>query len=208
MTTLLHIDSSPLYGRSISRELSKAFVERWKSAHPDSNVIERDLYATPISPVDAKWVDAAFTPQEHRTPEQKIALTLSDTLLAELEQADDYLIGVPMHNLGVPAALKLWIDQIVRVGKTFAYVDGARKGLLLNKRVTFVVASGGIYDAQAQTASFDFVEPYLRTIFAFVGVVDSTFIRAGGAAVLNHGGDRNAFLAPHLEAVQAHALRE
>jgi FMN-dependent NADH-azoreductase len=206
MTTLLHIDSSPLYGRSISRELSLAFVEQWKSVHPDGKVIERDLYATVISPVDEKWVSAAFAPEEHRTPEQKTALEPSDTLLAELEQANEYIIGLPMHNLGVPAALKLWIDQIVRVGKTFAYVDGAPQGLLINKRATFVVASGGIYDAQTQMVSFDFVEPYLRTIFAFLGVTDSKFIRAGGAAALNHGADRNAFLAPHLKAVRAHAL--
>ena len=108
-----------------------------------------------------------------------------------------------MHNFGVPSALKLWIDQIARAGKTFAYEDGKPKGLLLGKKATFIVATGGIYDAQTQMASLNFVEPYLRSIFGFLGVTDVTFLTAGGTMGLNYGQDRSAFLAPHLQAVQA-----
>ena len=121
MPTLLHIDSSPLYGRSVSRQLTGAFVDQWKSSHLDGTVIDRDLNATAISPITAEWVGAAYTPEEARTPQQKELLALSDVLLAELEQADEYVIGVPMHNFGVPSVLKLWIDQIARVGRTFSY---------------------------------------------------------------------------------------
>jgi FMN-dependent NADH-azoreductase len=205
MPTLLHIDSSPLYGRSVSRQLTGAFVTQWKSSHPEGAVIDRDLAATPISPVTAEWVGAAYTPEDTRTPQQKELLSLSDKLLSELEQADEYVIGVPMHNFGVPSVLKLWIDQIARMGKTFAYVDGAPKGLITGKKATFIIATGGIYDAQTQMASFNFVEPYLRSVFGFLGVTDATFLTAGGTAALNYGQDRDAFLAPHLQAVQAHA---
>jgi FMN-dependent NADH-azoreductase len=128
MATLLHIDSSPLYGRSVSRQLSGAFVERWKSLHPGATVIERDLNATSIPPISAEWVGAAYTPEEARAPQQKKQLELSDTLLAELARADEYVIGVPMHNFSVPSVLKLWIDQISRVGKTFSYENGTPKG--------------------------------------------------------------------------------
>ena len=107
MPTLLHIDSSPLYGRSVSRQLTDAFVTQWKSSHPNGTVVDRDLNATPIPPVTAEWVGAAYTPEEARTPQQKELLALSDTLLAELEQADEYVFGVPMHNFGVPSVLKL-----------------------------------------------------------------------------------------------------
>jgi FMN-dependent NADH-azoreductase len=181
VATLLHVDSSPLYERSISRQLSGAFVERWKSNHPGATVIEG------------------------RTPEQNKLLILSDTLLAELDRADQYVIGVPMHNFGVPSVLKLWIDQISRVGKTFSYDNGTPKGLLVGKKATFIIATGGVYDAQTQMASFNFVEPYLRSVFGFLGVTDATFLTAGGTAALNYGQDRGAFLAPHLEAVQSHA---
>jgi FMN-dependent NADH-azoreductase len=125
-------------------------------------------------------------------------------LLAELEQADEYVFGVPMHNFGVPSVLKLWIDQISRVGKTFSYADGKPKGLLLGKKATFIIATGGIYDAQTQMASFNFVEPYLRSLFGFFGLTDTTFLTTGGTMALNHGQDRDAFLAPYLQAVQTY----
>jgi FMN-dependent NADH-azoreductase len=205
MATLLHIDSSPLYNRSVSRQLSAAFVDQWKSLHSGAAVIDRDLNATSLPPISAEWVGAAYTPEAARTPEQKKLLTLSDTLLAELDRADEYVIGVPMHNFGVPSVLKLWIDQISRVGKTFSYEGGTPKGLLVGKKATFIVATGGIYDPQTQMASFNFVEPYLRSVFGFLGVTDATFLTAGGTAALNYGQDRNAFLAPHLETVRAHA---
>jgi FMN-dependent NADH-azoreductase len=205
MPTLLHIDSSPLYGRSVSRALTAAFVTEWKARHPDGRVINRDLNATVIPPINAEWVGAVYTPEETRTPKQKELLLLSDALLAELEQADEYVIGVPMHNFGVPSVLKLWIDQIACVGKTFSYADGKPKGLIKGKKATFIIATGGTYDPQTQMASFHFVEPYLRSVFGFLGVVDATFLTAGGTKALNQGHDRNAFLAPHLQAVQTHA---
>ena len=89
MPTLLHVDSSPLYGVSISRELTAAFVTAWKEAHPGAAVIDRDLNATSISPVTVAWVVAAFTPEPSRTEEQKQQLALSDTLIEELQQADE-----------------------------------------------------------------------------------------------------------------------
>ena len=205
MPTLLHINSSPLYGRSVSRQLTDAFVTEWKSSHPDGTVLDRDLNATPIPPITAGWVGAAYTPDEARTPQQKEQLTLSDAMLAELERADEYVFGVPMHNFGVPSVLKLWIDQIARVGRTFSYADGTPKGLLTGKKATFIIATGGVYDAQTQMASFNFVEPYLRSVFGFLGVKDATFLTTGGTAALNYGQDRDAFLAPHLHAVQTHA---
>ena len=205
MPTLLHIDSSPLYGRSVSRQLTGAFVTQWEASHPNGTVIDRDLNATQIPPVTGEWVGAAYTPEEARTSQQKEVLALSDTLLSELEQADEYVFGVPMHNFGVPSVLKLWIDQIARVGKAFAYVNGAPKGLITGKKATFIIATGGNYDPQTQMASFNFVEPYLRSVFGFLGVTDVTFLTAGGTAALNYGQDRDAFLAPHLQVVQTHA---
>ena len=108
-----------------------------------------------------------------------------------------------MHNFGISSVLKLWIDQVVRAGKAFAYVDGKPQGLLTGKKVTFVVATGGMYDAGTQMASFNHVEPYLHSVFDFVGVKDVMFLTAGGTISLRQGKDRSEFLAPHIEAVQA-----
>jgi FMN-dependent NADH-azoreductase len=110
-----------------------------------------------------------------------------------------------MHNFGIPSVLKLWIDQVVRAGKVFAYVDGKPQGLLNGKKVTFIVATGGMYDVGTQMASFNHVEPYLKSVFGFIGVRDATFLTAGGTVALRQGKDRRAFLAPHIQAVQTHA---
>jgi FMN-dependent NADH-azoreductase len=209
MSTLLPIGSSPLYGRSVSRERTAAFVTQWKASHPDGRVVHRDLNAKAMPPINAEWVGGAYTREEARTPQQKKLLSLSDSLFAELEQADEYVIGVPMRNFGAPSVLKLvlkrWIDQIARVGKTFSYGDRRPKGLIIGKKATFIIATGGIHDAPTQMASFNFVEPYLRSVFGFFGVTDATFLTSGGTSMLNQGQNRNAFLAPQFQAVQAHA---
>jgi FMN-dependent NADH-azoreductase len=204
MPTLLEIDSSPLTETSISRQLTAEFVRNWKLANPEGTVITRDLAATSIPPINAAWVGAAYTPDAGRTPEQRELLRLSDTLIGELETADEYVLGVPMHTFSVPSTLKLWIDQVARVNKTFSYATGSPVGLLKGKKATVVITSGGKYDAGTAMASFNFVEPYLRTVFGFLGVTDTTFVTAGGAAALNYGKiDRETFLQPHVESIRA-----
>jgi FMN-dependent NADH-azoreductase len=204
MPTLLHIDSSPLGEASVSRQLSAEFVANWKKANPNGRVITRDLSTAALQPVTGEWVGAAYTPEDARTPAQRAILSTSDALIAELEAADEYVLGVPMHNFGVPSVLKLWIDLVARVGKTFSYASGSAEGLLKGKKATFVVASGGIYDAATAMAAFNFVEPYLRTVFGFVGVAEVKFINAGGAAALNYGKvDRKTFLQPHVDSIRA-----
>jgi FMN-dependent NADH-azoreductase len=203
MPTLLHIDSSPL-STSVSRELGTEFVKTWLPANASGTVIYRDLANTEAKPVDTAWIYAAFTPEALRTPEQNAALALSDELIAELEQADEYVIGVAMHNFSIPSVLKLWIDQIARKDKTFAYSDTGPQGLLLNKKVTLLIATGGKYDAGTAMSSYNFVEPYLRAVLGFLGVKDVTVVTAGGtAALMSPDTDRVKFLEPSLELVRS-----
>jgi FMN-dependent NADH-azoreductase len=207
MATLLHLDTSPL-ATSISRELTREFVDNWTAAHPEGKVIHRDLAATPPKPVDQAWIYSVFTPQEALQPEQKALLAYSDEAIAELEKADEYVIGVAMHNFSIPSVLKLWIDQIVRSGRTFAYggPDGP-KGLLSGKKATVLVATGGVYDVGTPYETFNFIDPYLRTIFGWIGINDIKFVTAGGTAQLRTGTvDRGQFLQPHLEQVRSIAV--
>ncbi|HEY0263221.1 MAG TPA: NAD(P)H-dependent oxidoreductase [Granulicella sp.] len=203
MPTLLHIDSSPMGEASVSRHLTSEFVQGWKAANPDGTVITRDLTTTAISPINGAWVGAVYTPAESLTPEQKQLTALSDTLIGELQAADEYVIGVPMHNFSIPSTLKLWIDQISRVNKTFSYATGTPVGLLTGKKATILIAAGGVYDAGTVMASYNFVEPYLRTLLGFLGVTDVNVVTAGGAAALNYGKDRGEFLEPHVASVRS-----
>ena len=201
--TLLHIDCSPLGDASISRNLSSEFVKCWTEANPNGTVIRRDLNAGAISAIDGAWVAAVFTPEEVRTPVQREIVSTSDRFIKELKVADEYVFGLPIHNFGIPAVLKLWLDQIIRVGKTFAVIDGTPEGLLKNKQARFLIASGGTYDPGTPMESFNFVEPYLRTIFGFIGVTDTEFLSAGGTAALRYGKiDRDSFLKPYVDQIE------
>lgn len=203
MATLLHLDSSPLE-TSVSRELGREFVKTWQLAHPGSTVVYRDLAKSAPKPLDAAWIYAAYTPEADRTAEQKATLALSDELIAELEQADEYVIDVAMHNFGVPATLKLWIDQISRAGKTFVYTETGPQGLLKGKKVTLLVATGGNYAAGTPYSAFNFVDPYLTAVFKFLGVSEVKVVAAGGTAqLMSPEVNRAAFLEPTIEQVRA-----
>ena len=132
------------------------------------------------------------------------ALALSEQLIGELERADEYVIGVAMHNFSIPSVLKLWIDQVARNGRTFAYGKNGPQGLLKGKKATVLVASGGVYSAGSPAAAMNFIDPYLKTVLGFIGVTHVTFITAGGASKLMSGAvDRASFLQPTLAQVRA-----
>ena len=106
-----------------------------------------------------------------------------------------------MHNFSIPGGLKLWIDQVARAGETFSYENGAPAGLLHNKKATFLVAYGGVYDQGTPGFPLNFVEPYLRSLFAFIGVRETTFISASGTARHRSGVDRGTILQPALTSI-------
>lgn len=197
MPTLLHISVSPRGSYSISRRLSDAAVESWKKRNPGGRVIERDLAKTNLTFIDLDWIAGAYTPPEQHNASHKQALALSDELISELVEADEIILGTPMYNFAVPAALKAWIDHIVRAGRTFRYsAAGKPEGLLAgkNKKVLAIVASGG-----SHVESSDYEIPYLRYIFGFIGVTDVRFIQAGGTASVAQGRiSAEEFLSPYI----------
>jgi FMN-dependent NADH-azoreductase len=204
MSVLLRIDSSPFPGgASFSRQLTTEFVDQWRQTNPGGRIIDRDLAKTDLAPVNAEWIAAAYTPEASLAPHQRAALATSDLLIAELQAAGEYVFGVAMHNFSIPSGLKLWIDQIARVGKTFSYENGTPVGLLRNKKATFLVASGGVYEQGTPMAAMNFVEPYLRSVFRFLGVADVAFVNAGGTARARYGVDRATILQPALASIRA-----
>jgi FMN-dependent NADH-azoreductase len=204
MSALLRIDSSPMdAANSFSRRLTGEFVRQWQERHPDGSVLARDLAATPLPVLTSEWIAAAYTPEASRTPEQCGLLALSDELIAELEAADEYVIGVPMHNFSIPGALKLWIDQVARAGKTFTYAGGMPAGLLRNKHLTLIVTSGGFYEPGTPRGAMDFTEPYLRSVFRFLGVTDIRIVRAGGTSSARDADSRHALLHGAVQAIRA-----
>jgi FMN-dependent NADH-azoreductase len=204
MPTLLQLDASPLES-SVSRELGREFVATWKAAHPDGSVIYRDLALKTPAPINEAWIGAVYTPENQRTAEQRALLATSEILIHELEAADEIVIGVPMHNFSIPSSLKLWIDQVVRAGRTFSYGAEGPKGLLQSKKATLLVASGGVY-SESPAAALNFVEPYLKTILGFIGITDVRIVTVGGVSKLMSGAiDRATLLQPALQQIRSNA---
>jgi FMN-dependent NADH-azoreductase len=170
MAHLLHLDASPRGERSHSRKLSKAIVDSWIAAHPGDAVTYRDLGHNPVPLVDKPWIAAAYTPLEARSEADNSTLKVSNELIDELFAADIYVFGIPMYNFSVPAGFKAYIDQIVRVGRTFTAPDF--QGLLKGKRIFIAMSSGADYAVGAPFANYNFVVPYLRAVFGFLGVTD------------------------------------
>lgn len=175
---ILRIDASARKSGSITRELNDTIVERFL-ADGDTTVSVRDLADEALPQLTENWIGANFTKPEERSQEQKEALALSDSLIAEINSADVLLIGLPIYNFGVPAALKAWVDLVARAGVTFKYSETGPVGLLEGKRAIVTVASGGT----AMGSDIDFATGYIRHVLGFIGIKDVVFIAADQMAI-------------------------
>ena len=167
--SILRVDGSMRYEGSKSRALTDQIVAELE---PTALVV-RDL-ADGMDFVTESWIDANFTAPTDRVPQQEKALSNSDALVDELIEADTLVLGTPIYNFHLPAAVKAWIDQIARVGRTFRYTETGPIGLLEGKRAIVVVTSGGT----SLGSEIDFVSDYLRFVLGFIGIKDVTIIDA------------------------------
>lgn len=180
---ILRVDASARTAGSSSRSLTDALIERLA---PD-NIVSRDL--TGVLPfVTEDWVGANFTDESERTEAQKEELALSDSLVDELFAADTLVIGTPIYNFAVPAALKAWIDLIARARKTFHYTANGPEGLLTGKKAYILIASGGTEIG----SEIDFASGYLRHVLSFIGIDDVTIIAADQQMIKGEAALENA----------------
>ena len=174
---LLQIDASSRQD-SVSRQLTAHFAENWKEQVPGGQVVHRDLANSPLGLITDDWIAGAFSNPAQHSAAHRSALQYSDKLIEELHSAEVIVIGDPMHNFTISARLKAWLDQVVRFGKTFSFGESGPKGLLTGKKVYVFTSRGGAYEPGTPTAQFDFQEPYLRHVLAFIGLTHVTFIHA------------------------------
>ena len=184
MKTLLRLDSSPRAERSHSKQLTASYAQTWQEAHPDGKVVHRDLGTTPPPFVTEAWIAAAYSKPADRTPEMQAALAVSNELIDELLAADALVIGAPMYNFGVPASLKAWIDQVVRVGRTIELPS--LRGMVADKPTAIITVRGGSSYGPGETqAHLDFEVPYLKAGLGFLGLTSVSVVYVGNLS----GGD-------------------
>jgi len=167
---LLHIDSSIQGEGSVSRELTREIVARWVAERPDTEVTYLDLAAQELPHLSQKSLVRA----------DELEAARNAAALEQFLTADVIVIGAPVYNFTIPSQLKAWIDRITVAGKTFRYTESGPQGLAGGKEVIVAVARGGM---RAPDASGEFGEPYLRFLFAFLGIDNVRFVRAEGLAI-------------------------
>ena len=183
---LLHIDSSARPGLSgtdphgsHTRRLSARFIARWRQARPNDRIDYLDVGQHPPAHVDGRWIHAAFTAPAEREPWMAEVLAESDRLVDQLVAADLIVVGLPMYNFSVPSQFKAWIDNIVRVGRTFGF-DRARGAVPYwpmladaGKRMVLLGARGDHgYDPGGRIAHLNHTESSVRSVFGYIGVTD------------------------------------
>ena len=171
MTAILHLRCSPRGAEAFSSKMAEEVLARLRHRHQDARVVFRDLSAVPPPLVDADFSAAILGPPGMVPP----ALDMSEVLIRELEAADVLVIATPMHNYCVPAVLKAWVDQIVRIHRTFASTPAGKAGKLRDRPVWLVVASGGWFTGPSPSgapAQPDFLTPYLRAVLGTIGIFD------------------------------------
>ena len=167
---LLHLDSSILGQHSASRELGAAIVARWQRDVRGIEVTYRDLAANPLPHLSGGSLAQA------NADEAATAAAVMDEFLS----ADVIVVGAPMYNFGIPSQLKAWIDRVAVAGKTFRYTADGPQGLAGGKQVIVAATYGGLHPVESGR---NFVEPYLRQVFAFLGIDDVEFVSADGLSV-------------------------
>ena len=182
MITLLHIDASVRSAKndnpdhdSISKNIAKHFVDSFAQHQNIDEYIYRDIGVKPPPFITQDWIGAVFTPDDKKSAEQKQLLALSDSLIAEITAADIIVISSPMYNYGMPAQLKAWFDQVIRINKTFDF-DLARgdfplQPLLGGKTLVVITSTGEFgFEQGGIREHMSHLVPHLRTLSKYLGV--------------------------------------
>lgn len=197
MPHILHIDASARPGfagkdnhGSHSRNLSHRFVSQWQSRRAQDSITYRDIGQNPPSIIDHDWIAAAFTPEEKQEPWMADVLAESNELTSELIAADVLVIGTPLYNFGMPAALKAWIDQVVRMGRTVDVDESNPLDPYVAKladrprHAVILTARGGVgFNPGGEMAHMNHLEPNLATALEFIGITRFHYIAIEGQEV-------------------------
>lgn len=170
MNNLLLLNASPQGQVSHANQLALELVASLRNRYPQLELVERDLGAQPLPPLDMDYARALTT----ATPFDSPTFAVSEALISELERSDMLLIATPMHNFTLPAALKLWIDYVLRIHRTFSSGPEGKTGLLCDRPVYVIVGSGGFHQGE-RARQADFLTSYLRHVLNTLGLFDLHF---------------------------------
>ena len=182
MNNILLVQASARKTRSITRHLAKTFEDAFLVANPKTQIVTRDLLDYPPQFVTEEWIAAAFSRTSDKLDDdQRAVLAASDELIAELDSAEIIVLGTPMYNYGMPAALKAWFDNVIRIDKTFSFdlkrgdyplepIMAGKTLVILSSRGEFGFGPGGVRE------DMNHLETHIRTCARYLGVEQSHLI--------------------------------
>ncbi|WP_428633863.1 FMN-dependent NADH-azoreductase [Sedimenticola sp.] len=193
MKNVLQINTSILGEHSVSKSLSDYAADQLTRKY-DTKVTVRDTVNLPHLTGEA--LGAFSNTSSAPSPAEKSLVKTSDALIEEVVAADVIILGVPMYNFHIPSQLKSYFDFVARAGITFRYTENGPVGLLKDKKVYVVNASGGVYQATGD----DLISPYIRKIWGFIGITDIEFVHAEGLA-MDQGANKDKIVAQAKESL-------
>lgn len=178
MKKLLHIIATPRGEDSRTLCVSEVFLEAFQETHPQWVIEELNLTKEELPSLNTRRVDGKYLLLSGKDLYGELKEAWQEIMLhiERFLSADAYLISTPMWNFSIPYVLKHYIDIIVQPKYLFQYTETGMEGLALAKKMAVINSRGGYRSPDIQ--SFDFLEPYLRTIFGFVGITDIQFVTA------------------------------
>lgn len=159
--------------QAVSVKLYEAFLASYKESHPNDTVVELDLFNEELPYVGANMINGTFKAGRglELTAEEAKAVAISDKYLDQFLAADKVVFGFPLWNLTIPAVLHTYIDYLNRAGKTFKYTPQGPVGLIEDKKIALLNASGGVYSEGPQ-AELEMAVKYVASMMGFFGVKD------------------------------------
>ncbi|HWZ12528.1 MAG TPA: NAD(P)H-dependent oxidoreductase [Acidobacteriaceae bacterium] len=172
--TLLHVISSPRKQRSASIQVANAFIDAWKSKHPEGNIDTLNVWETDLLPFDNAALDAKYAGLEGktRTSEQQDAWEQIKELADRFHRADLIVFSVPMWNFGVPYRLKHLIDVVSQKDVLFTFDERGLIGMLGGRTVVVIASRGAAHGDDYPIQDFDHQGAYLATWSRMVGIKD------------------------------------
>lgn len=180
MKKLLHIVAAPRGKDSRTLRVTEAFLGRFREECPNCEIDELDLFREALPPLTLEVIGGKYVllGGAELSGGLKDAWKEVERQIERFVDADGYLISTPMWNFSIPFVLKHYIDVIVQPKYLFRYTEKGPEGLVKGKRMVVITSRGGDYGPDSPFRAYDHQEPYLRTIFGFVGVTDITFVNA------------------------------
>ncbi|OCA81529.1 FMN-dependent NADH-azoreductase [Bacillus sp. FJAT-27225] len=177
MAQVLYITAHPHDDTvSYSMAVGKAFVEAYREANPNDEVIYLDLYKEDIPQIDVDVFSGwgklrSGSSFDQLSDEEKRKVTRLGELVDQFVASDKYVFVTPLWNFSFPPVMKAYIDSICVAGKTFKYTEQGPVGLLGEKKALHIQARGGIY-TEGPAAALEMGHRYLSVVMQFFGIKD------------------------------------